>query len=293
MEVQASGTGVLTLAGLQRAARRRLAAGHVETPDLDVRVLMEGVLGADAKTMIVSGDRPVSEAERARLDAALDRRLAGEPVHRILGRRAFYGLDLRLSPATLEPRPDTEVLVDAVLPHVRRIVAERGGCRIADMGTGTGAICLALLSACPQATGFGVDISGEALATAEENARLNGLSDRFSAVQSDWFQSVAGEVDVIVSNPPYIVRGELGTLPREVREHDPALALDGGEDGLDAYRILAREARKRLPPDGIVGVEYGEMQRAEAEAVFCACGYRIVSAHRDLGGRDRVSVFAP
>lgn len=293
MEAHASGAGVLTLAGLLRETRRRLAEGLVETPDIDARVLMEGLLGADARTMIISGDHPVPKAERLRLEEAIARRLSGEPVHRILGRRSFYGLDLALSPATLEPRPDTEILVDAVLPHVQRIAAARGRCRIADMGTGTGALCLALLSVCPQATGVGVDISREALATAQENARMNGLSDRYSTIESDWFQSVAGELDVIVSNPPYIRRGDLGTLPREVREHDPMIALDGGEDGLDAYRVLARDASARLLSGGVVGVEYGEMQRADVEAIFRGRGYRVESALRDLGGRDRVSVFMP
>jgi len=242
--------------------------------------------------MVLRGDVPVGEAECRAVWKAVCRRLAGEPVHRILGHRAFFDLDLALSPATLEPRPDTEILVEAMLPHVERIAAETGSCRIADMGTGTGAICLALLSACPQARGLGVDIAPAALETARANAVRNGLADRFETVESDWFQSVAGIHDVIVSNPPYIKRGEIPHLAPEVRNHDPLVALDGGEDGLEAYRILARDAKARLAPAGIVGVEFGAEQREAAEEIFRRNGYRILSTHSDLAGRDRVLVAA-
>lgn len=275
---------------LLRAVRQRFTDAGIATPDIDARVLVAGLTGVDATGMVLRGDEPVSAVDRDRIEASVLRRLSGEPVYRILGRRAFYSLELELSPATLEPRPDTEILVDAVLPHVMRIAVETGSCAIADMGTGTGAICLALLSACPKAHGVGIDISVEALETAQLNARRNGLAERFDTVVSDWFESVAGGYDAIVSNPPYIRSGELEKLAREVRDHDPLVALDGGEDGLAAYRILAREAKQRLKPGGIVGVEFGADQLDAVEAIFRENGYRIVSKHRDLAGRDRALV---
>src|SRR5690606_12131695 len=152
------------------------------------------------------------------------RRAAGEPVHRILGFREFYGLKLFLSPATLEPRPDTETLVDAVLPFLRRMAAREGACRVLDLGTGTGALALALLAEVPQATAVGADISVDALATAERNALENGLSSRFQAIRSDWFEKISGTFHAIVANPPYIPSYELETLQSEVRDHDPAMA---------------------------------------------------------------------
>lgn len=289
-----SGTAVAATRGsLLRALRTHFAAAGIAEPGIDARVLTAGILGIDATEMVLRAEEHVTGTERARLDEAMRRRLSGEPVHRILGRREFFGLDLELSPATLEPRPDTETLVAAVLPHVTRIAGASGTCRIADMGTGTGAICLALLAACPKASGIGVDISTEALETARSNARRNGLADRFETVQSDWFQSVAGPVDVIVSNPPYIKSGDIPELAPEVRNHDPITALDGGPDGLEAYRILACDARERLRDGGIVGAEFGADQQGAVEEIFHRNGYRIVSKHTDLAGRDRALVAAP
>jgi release factor glutamine methyltransferase len=281
-----------TRAGLLTEMRARLRAGGAETPDVDARVLLTGLLGIGAKELILAPENSVTEAERATVEAAVMRRLAGEPVHRILGARPFFGLDLRLSPATLEPRPDTEILVEAVAPHVSRIAAKRGACRIADMGTGTGAICLALLSLCPQARGIGVDIAPAALETAAENAMRLGLSSRFETVESDWFQSVADRYDVIVSNPPYIRSGDISLLAREVREHDPRLALDGGPDGLEPYRNLAAGAAAHLSDGAILAVEHGYDQRAAVEAVFVDCGFRVLSRHDDLSGLARAVVFS-
>lgn len=282
----------ITREELLRDVRRRFADAGIATPDIDARVLVTAVIGVDATEMVLRGGAPMDEAECRRVEEAVGRRLAGEPVHRILGHRAFFDLDLELSPATLEPRPDTEILVEAVLPHVERIATETGSCRVLDMGTGTGAICLALLSACPQACGIGVDISLEALETATSNAKRNGLADRFETVRSDWFQTVAGIHDVIVSNPPYIKSREIPHLAPEVRRFDPLVALDGGEDGLEAYRILARDAKARLAPGGIVGVEFGADQREAAEEIFRRNGYGILSRHADLAGRDRALVAA-
>ena len=242
--------------------------------------------------MISRGRSPVSADDVARIRAAAARRLAGAPVYRILGWREFYGLKLQLSKGTLEPRPDTEVLVDAILPLLREIVGQGRKPRLLDLGTGTGAICLALLHEFREASGVGTDISEDALATAKANADLNGLGERFEVLQSDWFSQVRGRFDVIVSNPPYIPSADIAGLDREVREHDPLAALDGGTDGLAPYRIIANQADQYLAEDGFVGVEFGWNQMAAVQAIFEAAGFIVRHAIRDYGGRDRALIFA-
>lgn len=269
-----------------------LQTAGVAEAALDTRLLAGGLLDLSPAGLISRGRDAVSPDEAARLRAAVARRAGGEPVHRILGYREFYGLKLRLSAGTLEPRPDTEILVDAMLPFLRDL-AERGGRpQVLDLGTGTGAICLALLAECPQARGVGVDLSDDALATAAGNAEINGLNGRFRALKSDWFSEVGGRFDAIVSNPPYIPTGDLASLDREVREHDPAAALDGGPDGLDPYRVIADHALDHLVPGGRVGVEFGWNQQSEVRAIFEQAGFAIVDARKDYGGNDRVMIFA-
>lgn len=281
----------VTLSALLRDARRRLADAGIENASLDARLLVEHFSGTTRAQAISEPDRPVDPATVAAVESALARRLAGEPVHRILGFRDFYGLRLSLSEDTLEPRPDTETLVDAVLPFVSGTVSAKGRCTILDLGTGTGAIALALLSAVPQATATGVDIADGALATALRNARDHGLAGRFSVRKSDWFEKVSGRFDAIVSNPPYIPASDIGALRKDVRDFDPRRALDGGADGLDAYRVLASETARHLDQDGVVAVEIGSRQKADVAALFAAEGFQVLEARRDLAGNDRVLLF--
>lgn len=280
-----------TLAALQAWLRLALGEAGVSEPASDARVLLAGLLDLSPTTLLTQGDRGVSDPEFTRVVYALERRRAHEPVHRILGRREFYGLTLSLSPETLEPRPDTEILVDRMLPHARRIVEVKGQVRILDLGTGTGAILLALLCECPQATGVGVDAAAGALRMARANAEANGLGARFQAVESDWFSAVHGRFDIIVSNPPYIRTDVVAALDREVRDFDPALALDGGPDGLEAYRRIATGALAYLEPDGVIGVEIGYDQHHSVSDLFEAESFRLIEAARDYGGNDRVLVF--
>lgn len=272
-----------------RAVRDRLAQAGIADAALEARLLVEGLTGANRTEILLDPSRLVGSLTPLWL--AVDRRAGGEPVHRILGYREFYGLRLSLSPETLEPRPDTETLVDAVLPFVRSVAAATGTCRILDLGTGTGAILLALLSECPGASGIGADVSENALATATKNAAELGLSDRFQAKKSDWFAEIAGLYDVIVSNPPYIPSTHIEGLQREVREFDPLRALDGGNDGLDPYRIIAAGADAFLADGGRIAVEIGYDQKHSVSALFEACEFRLSEALRDLGGNDRVLVF--
>ena len=281
-----------TLAGALAAARRRLSEAGIADAARDARVLIAGILAVPPTAFVTDGARLLTALEEEAIDAALRRRLAREPVHRILGRRAFSRLDLVLSPETLEPRPDTEILVDTLAPYAETILAETGRCRILDLGTGTGAICLALLDLVAGATGVGADLSPGALETARRNANINGIADRFEVVESDWFAAVTGPFDIIVSNPPYIVRSVIGTLDDEVRLHDPVLALDGGEDGLDAYRAIAAGAGDHLRDNGLVAFEIGYDQKDQVTTIMRENGFARIEAVQDFGGRDRVLVFA-
>lgn len=272
--------------------RQRLDAAGIADPLTDARLLIGEVIGFSLTDFVLNASCVVSADDIARIETMIARRTDGEPVHRILGHREFYGLDLHLSPGTLEPRPDTEVLVDALLPHLRRIAGNTGQARVLDMGTGTGAICLALLGECPDVTGIGSDIAPDALATAEKNAARHGLSARFAAVESNWFDAITGRFDIIVSNPPYIRTDVIRTLDRDVRDFDPMLALDGGADGLAPYRIIAEKAVEFLRDGGIVGVEIGYDQKVDVTGIFAVHGYACLEAVKDYGGNDRALIFA-
>jgi release factor glutamine methyltransferase len=278
-----------TLDEMMGQLRKRLTAAGLDDPMAEARILVSGIMGLTRTDFLVRGkDQIPNDAETA-LEAAVARRVGGEPVYRILGRRGFYGLELRISKDTLDPRPDTEVLVDLVLELLS--ARREDTLDILDLGIGTGAICLALLSQLPGAKGIGVDLAEGALVTATENAGLNGLGGRFSAVRSNWFDDVAGLYDVVVSNPPYIRSDIVPTLDREVREHDPILALDGGTDGLDAYRAIANGVGRYLKADGIVAVETGFDQKHAVKQIFEIAGFEQVAAAKDFASNDRAQAF--
>ena len=271
--------------------RAAFRSAHLETADLDARLLSAGLTGLEPHQLVTGGDAALTTDQRDRFAQAARDRLDGMPVHRILGAREFYGLALRLSKATLEPRSDTETLIDAVLPFVGSTVAAKGVCSVVDLGIGTGAIGLALAAECPAVRCLGVDVSADAVATALDNARTHGLSGRYEAVVGDWLSGIETRFDLIVSNPPYIPTGDLVSLAREVTDHDPMLALDGGPDGLAAYRIIAAQAADRLEDGGQVALEIGIGQRASVTALFAAAGFEQAGVFADLGGVDRVLLF--
>jgi release factor glutamine methyltransferase len=272
-------------------ARRRLAArfksAAIDSPELDARILVGAAIGLDLTGMIAAATRPVTAAEAARLEDFAGRRLKGEPVARILGSREFWGLPLQLSAATLVPRPDTETVVALALQMLRAGPgADRP--RIVDLGTGSGAILLALLSELPDAMGVGTDISAAALRTASANARNLGLARRAAFVACDYASALSGTFDLIVSNPPYIRSGEINDLAGEVRDHDPLGALDGGSDGLDAYRALIPQAVRLLAPGGGLALEVGHDQGADVEQLMAAAGLTLPGPPRtDLAGIPR------
>lgn len=283
---------VQVLGGLLREVRVALTEAGKADPSLEARLLVEHFTGTSRTDAVLDPQRPVPDEAAALVRAALSRRLAGEPVHRIIGQREFYGFTLKLSAGTLEPRPDTEALVELALPFQRSAADRYGRARILDLGTGTGAIALALLANEARAEAVGADISDDALATAQINADMTGNGDRFLPMRSDWFGAVDGKFHLIVSNPPYIPSKDIEALDREVREHDPLVALDGGPDGLEPYRLIAAGALSHLEMDGIVAVEVGYDQPGLVEAIFLEQGFRLVADAHDLGGHRRALAFA-
>jgi release factor glutamine methyltransferase len=279
-------------AGQNIEAARRALATHfqgagIDSAELDARLLIGHALRLDLTGMIRAANRTLTSDESNHLEALTNRRLAGEPVARILGHKEFWGLQLTLSPATLVPRPDTETVVELALEMLRESPA-RQGARIADLGTGTGAILLALLSELHGATGIGTDISQEALDTARGNAKRLGLADRTSFIRCDYAAGLTGSFDLIVSNPPYIRSSDITGLAIEVRDHDPQKALDGGADGLDAYRALIPQAARILGPGAALVVEAGQGQAAQIQALMTSAGLAPYEAPRaDLAGISR------
>src|SRR5262245_245572 len=277
----------LTVEQARREVAKRLASGPGESAELEARLLVGQATGLDLTGMITAANRALTAHESDRLDALARRRLAGEPVARILGSKDFWGLPLLLSPETLVPRPDTETVVELALQMLREQPSNKP-LSIADLGTGTGAILLALLSELPDATGIGTDISVQALETATANAVRLGLASRAGFIRCDYASALTGPFDLIVSNPPYIRSGDIAGLAGEVRDHDPVKALDGGPDGLAAYRALIPQAAGILAPGAVLVVEAGQGQSAEIEALMTAAGLKPHGAPKaDLGGIPR------
>lgn len=280
-----------SIAQARRMATSQLRDAGIESPDLDARLLVGHALGLAHAELVAAASRLLSTEEKAAIETLLTRRLAREPVARILGRKEFWSLPLNLSAATLVPRPETETLVEAALDAIAH-AAPREQLRILDLGTGTGAILLALLSELPQATGVGCDIDPLALDTARANARDLGLAQRCEFTLSDFGTGLTGAFNLVVSNPPYIASADLPALPPEVRDHDPRLALDGGADGLACYRTIASRIGNLLTPGGLLALEIGAGQANAVAAIFEATGLTPAAPPRaDLAGIHRALVF--
>lgn len=275
----------LTLLQAWTGARDRLKAAQIDSPVIDARLLVEAATGARRVDLITDPYRPVTEAQSEILDSYLARRTRREPVARILGRKGFWKIMLGVGPSVLVPRPDTETILDVVLPTF----GEQSRFQMLDLGVGSGAILLAILAERPHATGLGTDVSEDAIAVARDNAASLGLDGRAAFLHGDWTEGLADEsFDLVVSNPPYIATPVIETLEPEVRDHEPRLALDGGRDGLDHYRLLAPEILRVLRPEGLFAVEIGYDQADDVSALFQAAGAEAVHTVKDLAVRDRV-----
>lgn len=275
----------LTLVQAWSAAKKRLEAAGLDGPVIDARLLVEAACDATRADIVTDPHRPLTADQEAQLDAYLERRERREPVSHILGRKGFWKVMLRVTPDVLTPRPDSEAIVDFAL----KSYGERERFSILDLGVGSGALILAILAERPAAKGLGIDVSEEALAVARENAANLGLEPRCALLRGDWTAGLDGEsFDLVVSNPPYIASEVIAGLEPEVRDHEPRLALDGGPDGLDAYRILAPEILRVLKPGGRFAVEIGYDQKTAVETLFREAGAAAVRTRPDLSGRDRV-----
>jgi release factor glutamine methyltransferase len=272
-----------------RAATRRLSDADVPDPEVDARLLLLAAAGLDRLAFILDPDLPLQLEAALRLDGWIARRAAREPVSRILGRRDFWGLTLTVTPDVLDPRPDSETLVTAVLDALGK---HRGDpLTVVDLGTGSGAILCALLSELPQAVGYAVDRSAAACAVARGNLAAHGFTQRSLTLQGDWATALApGRFDVVVSNPPYIETAVIADLDRDVRDHDPWAALDGGADGLLAYRALAADLPRLLAPGGIAAFEIGQGQDEDVSELMRAAGLADITVRPDLAGIGRVVI---
>ncbi|MEA2862594.1 MAG: release factor glutamine methyltransferase [Bradyrhizobium sp.] len=277
-----------TVEAARRALTARFRKDRIGSAELDARILVGAVLGLDLTGLITSASRLVTPEQALRLEDFARRRLTGEPVARLLGCREFWGLPLQLSADTLVPRPDTETVVDLALQMMRAVPKSDRASRIADIGTGSGAILLALLSELPEAFGVGTDISVAALRTARTNAANLGLGNRAIFIACDYAAALSEGFNLIVSNPPYIRSAEIAGLAAEVRDHDPHRALDGGSDGLDAYRALIPQAARLLARRGALVVEVGHGQSGEVEGLMTSAGLTLERPpSTDLAGIPR------
>jgi release factor glutamine methyltransferase len=283
------GADALTIAGARRALTEKFQAVGIDSPALDVRILVGHALSLDHAALAAAGRRILDEGERNAIAALANRRLAHEPVARIVGSKEFWSLTLHVDSTTLVPRPETETVVEAALAAIDSSGPRARELRIADFGTGSGALLLALLTELPKAFGVGTDISLGALRVARDNARRLQLG-RAAFVACNLGAALREPFDLIVSNPPYIVSGEIAALAPEVRDFDPRPALDGGADGLDCYRAIAAAAPALLKPTGALVVELGAGQAQAVTALLASAGLAASPARADLHGRPRALV---
>jgi len=268
-----------------------LREAGMATPELDARLLLCHAAGLSHEAYVAGAGGPVQPATLARFGTAIDRRLKREPVARITGTREFYGRGFTIAPPALDPRPDTETLIEAALAVVERRGWRDQTLSLLDLGTGTGCILVTLLAELPCAQGLGTDLSPSALALAAANAVRLGVGSRAAFMAADWLDGIDGKFDLVLSNPPYLASGEIAGLAPEIAAYDPMLALDGGPDGLDAYRRIAAGAPKVLAEGGRLLVEIGAGQVAQVSDIFRAAGLKLDPSQaigRDLAGRPRV-----
>ncbi|MFA5040402.1 MAG: peptide chain release factor N(5)-glutamine methyltransferase [Bdellovibrionales bacterium] len=271
----------MQLAVFLRNAGDRLEEAGVDNPQLDARLLAGHALGLDRAELLSQSRRLLTAEEMDAIEALLAQRVEGKPVARIIGKREFWSLDFLLNEATLEPRPDSETLVEAI------IKLGKNGRTILDLGTGTGCLLLSLLHEMPESTGIGVDISRDAVHQAAKNAISLCLTDRAEFRVSNWLSDITEKFDIIISNPPYVSTLSIPKLMREVRKYDPKLALDGGRDGLSVYRLLIPQLAAFLNPHGLVAFEVGQKQAPKVADLLRKNGFTNIAAHKDLSGIER------
>jgi release factor glutamine methyltransferase len=280
-------TSRLGLCQAHTVAARLMREARIAAPELDARLLLCHATGLSHEAYVAARNDALAPDAAARFGAFIERRLAGEPVSRIIGVREFYGRSFRIDAGTIDPRPDTETLVETALG----LVDGEAPLNILDLGTGSGCILITLLAELPRASGVGVDVSLPALEPARDNAHALGVGDRASFIASDWLEAVEGAFDLVVANPPYLSSADMAALSPEVRDHDPRPTLDGGPDGLSAYRRIVPGLRKALSPGGFALFEIGPDQAQAVSRLLAEAGLDVGEGQhlwRDLAGRPRV-----
>jgi release factor glutamine methyltransferase len=282
-------TEARTVSAVRRLLTEKFRTAGIETPDLDARILIAHALASDHAGLAAAGSHWLDAGELNAIAGFAERRLQHEPVARIVGFKEFWSLRLQVDSTTLVPRPETETVVKTALAEIGTAVDRARALRIADLGTGSGAILLALLSELPNAFGVGTDTSLGALRVAQRNARHLRLG-RAAFVACDLGAALTGSFDLVVANPPYIASGEIATLAPDVRDYDPRAALDGGHDGLDCYRTIAATIRPLLKPAGVLVVELGAGQAGAVGTLFSQAGLACTRPRTDLSGMPRALV---
>lgn len=274
----------------QRAGSLVLEGAGIEKPVIEARLLLGFVLGGGPERVLADRDNILTDDQAELLADGLERRCRREPMSQIMGVREFWSMPFKVTSATLTPRPDTETLIEALIDNV-----EEPPKRILDLGTGTGCIIMALLSHWDDANGFAIDASQDALAVARENAESLGFSDRLTLSQNDWTKpdwtdAWDAPFDVVVSNPPYIPAADIAGLDVDVKDFEPMSALEGGSDGLDAYRDIVKGLDKLLAPGGSVCFEVGIDQAGDVAALLDKAGFNLLPTRQDLGGIERAVI---
>lgn len=281
----------ISIGALRLSAAVQLRKGGIESAEPDARILLAHALGVEDATILAQSKTKTPEDTRRRLEGFLARRLAGEPIARIVGRKEFWSRSFRLGPDTLVPRPETETVVEAVLAAFPDRNAEL---RVLDLGTGSGALLAAILTERPRSFGLGIDRSKGALVVARANLEALDLGARVAFACGDWGAALGAKFDLIVCNPPYIAAHEFKRLPLEVRDHDPHFALDGGVDGLDAYRAIVSDFARLLPAHGVAVVELGRGQESAVANLTFDAGLLVAGPARlDLAGIPRALTLRP
>jgi release factor glutamine methyltransferase len=281
----------LSLGKAHRAAARMLRQCAVQTPELDVRLLLCHAAGLSHEGYVARLDEALAPDAAARFGTYVERRLAGEPVSRIIGVREFYGRPFRIDASTLDPRPDTETLIEAALALIEQDEMREKPLKLLDLGTGSGCILITLLAELAKASGVGIDLSLPALSFARANAQTLGVGDRASFFVSDWLEAISDTFDLVAANPPYLSAADMAALATEVRDHDPKGALDGGPDGLSAYRRIAPQVGKVLRRGGIALFEIGPGQAEAVLRLLAEAGLDVEEGQclwQDLSGRPRI-----
>lgn len=258
----------------------------ITQPRLEAEILLAHALDVERLQLYLSPDQPLTQDERSRYRGVVQQRKSGTPLQYLIGEVSFFGLRFKVDREALIPRPETEELLERVL----RLAPRDRDIRCIDLGTGSGVLAVCLARYLPRAEVIAVDISDAALHLAQENARLNGVDDRISFLQSDWFETVSGQFDLIVSNPPYVATDELASLSPEVRLHEPTVALDGGADGLDRIEALIGAVREHVLPGGALLLEIGHGQAERVTALLRDAGLNDIAVEADLAGVERFAV---